>query len=149
MVICKIKTKLYILHKNVKTVTEPKINLNNLEDNNLKEKYKEELSKRINCLKQITLEHNYSKPQNKAVKETGTEILGIKEKNNNKNSNNTVKLLSKEKYKLKQEKEKCNDLNLREEIQKERNRIGKEIQKELKSQENKKEIDRIKSIENS
>ena len=153
IVICKIKLEPFKIYKN-KEQTKLHINLDNLEDKNIKEKYQKEIKNNINKLQAINKDHSYStKNQNinytdltNIVKNAGIKILGTKPKNN-KFSNNKIKELSEKRFKLKKEKELCNDLNKGKEIQKERNKLRKDIRKEIKSQENKNQIKRIKDIE--
>ena len=154
LVICKTNIKPYRIFRNKEINKPPKINLTNLEDKALNLKYKEDLSEKIKEIQNIKREHNYSKENSinwetltNTIKHVAENTLGLKEKYKNKNSNNKIKTLSNQRHNLRVEKQKCNNPEKIKEIQEKRNKLGKEIKKELKTQENKTQLDRIKDIE--
>ena len=142
IVICDCDIKLYKVYKSKQeTKTDIRLNVSKFKHPDIKASYQSKVNEK--------LEHSTNTVHWNEIVDTvlstGEEVLGKQQSSNKKSCNQTVVELSKKQLELRLIKESCQDPEKRSKIQKERNKILKQIKKHIKLE---KEQDLLNKIEN-
>ena len=147
VVICKIEIKQYYKDLSKKKQNRSKINIENFKNSELVENYKLNIERNIvEDEKEITWKDLSEKIKNAGASEIGINNSG---KQNSKNGNDLIKSLSDKQKKLKLEIYSAKNKTKKRKLQKERNQIMKQIQKELKIMKEAKELNEIEELNKS
>ena len=141
IVICDCDIKWYQVYKN-KTKSCSRLNVSNLRDPEIKHKYQNKVKEQVQHIENIQWSDIVS-----AVLSAGEEVLGKQTSASKPTPNKTISDLSKIQLNLRLQKESCSDTEKRSLIQKQRNKILKQIKKEVKLEKGKEQISRIENVE--
>ena len=129
------------MHKN-KPKTCQKLNVASLRDEETKYQYQKKVTESFKDAENVQWNNVIS-----TVLSAGEEVLGKQTPSHKPTPNKTISELSKKQLNLRLQKESCSDPEKRSSIQKERNRILKQIKKEVKLEKGKQQLLRIENVE--